>query len=229
MNEKVRLVALDFSGTLSLGAARFSRPKNLARALRDSGLSGIGVSCQNFWTEIINPGWQQGSTTGAGYLQLLMDGASLIAAAGGIAPDPELIRAAASRFTKAYLRRSAIGPQWAPLLCRLDQRAAGRDLTVIATDHYAEATAHIINELAKLGLAAAPALQARPGQILVANSADLGARKEDPAFWARLKAAVPVVFTNVLVVDDFGYNEQRADSYGAAKKMPPEAKQPLQP
>lgn len=215
MNEKVRLVALDFSGTLSLGAARFSRPKKLARALRDSGLSSIGVDGQNFWAEIICPGWQQGSTTGAGYLQQLIAGACRIAAAGGTVPDPELVCVAASRFTKAYLRCSTIGPQWVPILCRL----ARCDQIVIATDHYAEATAQIIDECAKLGLAAAPALKARPGQIVVANSADFGACKEDPVFWAGLKKSIPAVFTNVLLVDDFGFNEQRADSYGAAKKV----------
>lgn len=209
-------VLFDFSGTLSLGAIRFARPQNLARALRDSGLFALGVDARNFWSELINPAWPEGSTTAIGYRRLLVDGVRRLAAARGLSPAPEQVRAAASRFTAAYLRHSAIDPEWIPLLRRL----AGREAMVVATDHYAEATAQIIARLAGLGLEAAPAPQAQPGKILVANSADLGVLKENPAFWESLRRspALPQLRAAVLV-DDFGYNEQAADSYGAAEKV----------
>lgn len=184
---------LDFSGTLSLGAVHFGRPQSLEQALQDSGLADLGLCPASFWSEVINPTWREGSTTPLGYRRLLCDRVRRFSAARGENPALETVCAAVGRFTAVYLRRSTIEPEWAPVLRRL----ASRKVIVVATDHYAEATAHIIQQLAGLGLDAAPARQARPGQVLVANSADLGKHKEKPAFW----------------------NEQPADSYAAAKKV----------
>lgn len=210
-----RLVVLDFSGTLSMGAVRFARPRSLRRALRESGLAQLGIDSRIFWTEIINPTWQEGSTTARGYRLLLGESVSRITAVRGAAPD-QAITCAAARFTADYLRRSTIDPGWVPILRRLSER----DAVVIATDHYAEATAHIVDRLAELGLAAAPLLQAQPGQVAVANSADLGAHKAVPAFWStvRAAAALPTV-SAVDLVDDFGSNEQPASGYFGRQKV----------
>lgn len=207
---------LDFSGTLSLEAVHFGRPQNLEQVLQDSGLSDLGLSPASFWSEVINPSWQEGSTTSIGYRQLLCEGVRRLAAARGENPPPEAVRSAAGRFTASYLRSSTIEPEWAPVLHRL----AGQKVIVVATDHYAEGTAHIIQQLAALGLDAAPAQQALPVHILVANSADLGNHKENSAFWETLRQYLePGNFTSVAVVDDFGHNEQPADSYAAAGKI----------
>jgi len=216
MSGKAGLAVIDFSGTLSLGAVLFSRPEHLASALRKTGLAEAGVTTEAFWSEIINPGWQKGCTTALGYSRLLEEGVRRIAASRGVLLKPEQVRIAATRFTAAYLRRSRIAAQWSPILYKL----AGIEMVVIATDHYAEATDHIVEDLSMLGLDAAPALRTQPGQIIVANSADFGNLKESPEFWAKLKnAAGNPKIDRVALVDDFGFNEQPADSYGTAEKV----------
>lgn len=210
------LVVLDFSGTLSLGAVHFGRPHNLERALRESGLAALGLSPASFWSEVINPSWQEGSTPSIGYRRLLCEGVRRLAAARGENLPPAAAWSAAGRFTAAYLRASTIEPEWAPLLRRL----APLKTILVATDHYAEATAHIVRQLAALGLEAAPAHQAYQESILVANSADLGCHKENANFWRTLRQYLePENFSTVALVDDFGYNEQPADSYAAAEKV----------
>lgn len=209
------LAVLDFSGVLSPGAAAFGERQNLQRALSDSGLTALGLDLAAFWSEIINPAWPEGSTTAQGYRNLLGEGLLRLAAARGKYPALEAVFAAADRFTAAYLRSSAIEPLWAPIL----QRLLRQQTVVVATDHYAEATSHIVKQLAALRLSAVPALEPRSGCILVANSADLGALKESVSFWEALHrhgiAAAPAV---VLLVDDFGGNEQADDSYAAPEK-----------
>lgn len=207
---------LDFSGVLSPGAVHFGRPQSLVRALADSGLAQLGLDPGAFWDEIINPTWQEGSTTARGYRRLLADGVLRLAASRGENPSPEAVHDAAARFTAAYLGRSTIAPLWAPLLRRLIRR----ERVIIATDHYAEATAHILGQLAALGLDSAPAPGGPPGRILVANSADLGAHKDTAAFWKQLRghrsAAAPA---GALLVDDFGFHEQRGDGYASPEKI----------
>ncbi|NLA25925.1 MAG: hypothetical protein GX878_00870 [Firmicutes bacterium] len=210
------VAVLDFSGTLSPGAAHFGQAEILQQALQDSGLTGLGLDGPTFWNKVINPAWQEGSTTARGYSRLLCEGVLRLATARGKIPDEEAVSTAASLFTAYYLDYSTIHPRWFPLLKQLVQRK----ITVVATDHYAEATGHIIRQLKGAGLHAAPALYARSGHILVANSADLGAHKESPSFWKALrhtiKEAAP---SSLLLVDDFGYNEQREDNYSRAEMV----------
>lgn len=208
------MAVLDFSGTLSPGAARFAYPQNLERALQESGLAALGLDRVSFWNEIINPAWADGSSGALGYEALLFRGTLRLNRLRGETAPCEKIEAAAARFTDAYLQHSTIDSLWAPLLTRL----AGQKSVIIATDHYTEATPHITGQLEKLGLAAAPAVgQGHSNPIIVANSADLGFRKETFEFWdllrRRLKTAAP---QQIFLVDDFGCNEQPGDSYGAA-------------
>lgn len=209
------LALLDFSGVLSPGAAAFGQRQSLEQALLDSGLTALGLDPAAFWREIINPAWPEGSTTARGYRNLLGEGLLRLAASRGERPDQEAVFEAAGRFTEAYLRCSTIDPLWAPVLHRLVRQA----VVIVATDHYAEATAHIVKQLNALRLAAAPAPEPRSGCILVANSADLGAGKETPVFWEALHGHKELTaVTAVLLVDDFGCSEQTGDSYGAPEK-----------
>jgi len=89
---------------------------------------------------------------------------------------------------------------------------------VVASDHYAEATAHIVSELERLGLEARPVTEPAPGSILVATSADLGSRKQSPEFWKAVQTAIGPV-DSVAVVDDFGANEHSDDPYGAEEEV----------
>lgn len=207
-----RMLVLDFSGTLSLEAALFARDESLARALRESGLWQAGVdSREAFWDGIVNPTWQEGSTTAIGYAQLLLRHLLQMAESRGESPCRNDLLAAASRFVEAYLRHSPIDPTWGQALHRL-LRHPGL-VIVVATDHYAEATAHIVGQLTRLGLAGAPALEARAERVLVANSADLGYRKATERFWAALQAARGLALERVALVDDFGAHEQPLDGY----------------
>jgi hypothetical protein len=217
MKQGPAAAVLDFSGVLSPGAAAFSRPQSLQQALLDSGLAALGLDQAAFWSEIIEPTWHQGSTTARGYRKLLGEAMLRLGASRGERPAPAAAFTAAGRFTTAYLDHSSIDPRWAPVLRRLIRQKS----VVVATDHYAEATAHIIAQLNALGLAAAPALASVPAdaQILVANSADLGAPKESAAFWRPLlRHWVKAAPAPVLLVDDFGSNEQPGDSYGRQER-----------
>ncbi len=121
------------------------------RALAETGLAALGVtSPEIFWEEIVNPTWVEGSTTQAGYKRVMAERIAALRLAPG-AP-PRRSQAAASRFVESYLDHSRIDPRWRPLLARLSENP---DVgVIIATDHYAEATGRIIDELGAWGIPA---------------------------------------------------------------------------
>ena len=109
-------------------------------------------------------------------------------------------------------------------------------MPVIATDHYAEATETIVRNLRSWNIAARKAGEeigpCRPagegvgpssGQgspILIANSADIGFWKADPRFWEFLKRRLSWgKIRSVLIVDDFGFNEEQGDRYGEGARV----------
>ncbi len=207
------LVVLDFSGTLSLGAVRFAQDEVLREALVQSGLWEAGVdSLETFWRGVVDPTWEVASTSRCGYGPALYERARALAEARGLQPEERDLQARAEAFVARYLAHSTIDPAWGPLLREL--AAWPGVTTVIATDHYAEATAHILEQLAAMGVAAAPALEGS-ARVLVANSADLGALKADQAFWERLRPVLAEEpLGRIVLVDDFGANEGLLDSYG---------------
>jgi len=211
-----RLVIFDYSGTLSIEGPRFGRPENLVSALQESGLAGFGVAdVDTFWRKIVKPTWKEGSTTEIGYAHLIAEALENLNPVGK--GNNAEIRAAADRFVKMYLDHSRIDPAWRPLLLKL---ASDKDsVVVIATDHYAEATRTIVESLKDWDIHAQKAESrfegAGPYPFFVANSADLGCLKDKAGFWKRIKNALPEgPFQEVIVVDDFGYNEAKEDSYG---------------
>lgn len=208
------LVIFDFSGTLSLGAVLFSKDKTIRQALKNSGLAELGIEDpETFWKELVEPTWEEGSTTSKGYIDVLTGRAEKLLSPGPKKPEPAEIRRAASNFVSAYFSYSLVDPRWEPTFQFLNRRK--NTDTIIATDHYAEATEHIINELYKINLKAAPLDRAlRQERFFVANSADLGCHKSTAAFWAILKEFLgPGLYQDILLVDDFGFNEQD-DFYG---------------
>lgn len=218
-----KFVIFDYSGTLSLEAPRFGRPEHLVPALAESGLAALGVSSPElFWEKIVNPTWNEGSTTSIGYARIM---AERIAALR-LAPDAKKkeIAAAAARFVAAYLAFSRIDPRWRPLLARLGKER--HVITVVATDHYAEATGKIINDLRSWMISARrirmgedPASPLVSG-FFVANSADLGVWKADRRFWEILKSRLPLAAVRrILLIDDFGFNEESGDSYSGRAKV----------
>ncbi|MEA4909374.1 MAG: hypothetical protein GYA17_04255 [Chloroflexi bacterium] len=209
-----RMVVFDFSGTLSLNSVQFGQPEVLQAQLAESGLAGLGLdSVERYWSELVGPTWVQGSTTNVGLQGLIA------AHLEERSPGRGEARQCAGRFVRAYLDHSTIDPAWQPLLAWVAQQA--HTLAVIATDHYAEATTHILNQLDALGLPGVPALQtAAAGQLVVANSADLGHVKAERAFWTALAQDQGLSGLQCIgVVDDFGYHEAAQDDYAAAEKI----------
>jgi phosphoglycolate phosphatase-like HAD superfamily hydrolase len=209
------LVIFDYSGTLSLEAPRFGRPANLVRALAESGLFSLGVTTPEiFWEEIVGPTWIQGSTTAIGYKRVMAERIEALGLAPG-ATGAE-ITAAASRFVDRYLDHSRIDPHWRPLLEKLTGYPGAA--VVIATDHYAEATETIIRYLHSWDIPARKAgeeAEPRLSPFFIANSADIGFWKADRRFWEVLKSRFsPETVRSVLIIDDFGSNEDQGDSYG---------------
>ena len=203
-----RLVVLDFSGTLSPGATGFAEPETLEAALRSSGLAGLGVTRDIFWDAVAQT-WEQASTTGVGYARSMAG-----AMADRLGVEVGSIIGAARSFTAAYLAASTVAAEWETGLRELVSRCR----LVVASDHYAEATAHIVSELERLGLEARPVTEPAPGSILVATSPDLGSRKQAPEFWKAVHSAIGPV-DSLAVVDDFGANEHSDDPYGAEEEV----------
>lgn len=208
------LVVLDYSGTLSTGAVRFAQPRSLARSLQGSGLAALGVTDPpTFWTRVVDPTWQAGSTGGSSYAECVALGVRAL----NPQADPEMARAAAERFARAYLEASSIDDGWGPLLADL---AGDRGLSgVIATDHYREATPKLLEELERLGSSGRRIGDVGPASsIAVANSADLGGLKTTGRFWRAVRSDLASHgrgFERVVVIDDFGANEMAEDDYSA--------------
>ncbi|MDP2840207.1 MAG: hypothetical protein Q8O11_09120 [Syntrophales bacterium] len=214
----------DYSGTLSLEAPRFTRAVNLLSALAESGLAKLGVATpEAFWGEIVGPTWTSGSTTAIGYKRVMAQRIEELGVAPGAAGAE--IAAASSRFVDLYLAHSRIDPLWRPVLENLAGNSGAS--VVIATDHYAEATEAIIHNLRSWSIPAQKAAewaQNRESSTIfpcfIANSADIGFWKADRRFWETVKLQLAITaIRSVLIIDDFGFNEEQGDSYGKRARV----------
>lgn len=224
--EPAILVILDYSGTLSMRAPEFARPDRLMQELARSGLAACGIDrAEIFWDDIVNPTWEAGSTTSAGYIPLIVRQVETRHGRKSSGhSDIGALDAAAASFVHAYLDHSAIEPSWRPLLTTLSH--SPDVMTVIATDHYAEATDAILEHLQTMHI---PGTAMRdmdgpgvvcPGSIVVANSADVGVHKADRRFWEIVRGGLPLGgIQRVLMVDDFGSQEQSGDAYGRTDQV----------
>ncbi len=141
------LLVLDFSGVLSLEAVCFGMPDRLEQALRHSGLWELGVDGAHYWNDVVKPTWDLGSTTRTPYAYLMAQHVH----SPHVAFDDALRRA--EQFVQAYMQASVIDPVWRALFDAL--QSANSVAPLIATDHYAEATAHIAQQIAAMGWRAA--------------------------------------------------------------------------
>ena len=213
-----KMIIFDWSGTLSPEAVRFGEDENLKRELELSGLAALGVATpRTFWKEIVTPTWEEGSTTAAGYVEMIVRRVRDL-----FTPDlPEArIRDAAASFVDSYLAHSSIDGRWNPVLKRLTEEPSV--MVVIATDHYAEATAYLVRSLGEMGIGAIPVTDASgtSPSFVVASSADVGAHKADRPFWEYIRETLRLdAVRSVLLVDDFGFNEAGGDSYGERRKV----------
>ncbi len=218
-----KLIIFDYSGTLSLESTLFGRPDHLMNQLKESGLADMGVTSPSiFWEQIVNPTWVEGSTTQVGYKKAIADRVRVILGQDMSALSRMKISDAASIFVDSYLSHSRIDRRWQSLFDKLNMHPSVT--AIIATDHYAEATPYILKFLGELHVQAVSAKAAmnarRSKSVIVANSADLGFHKDDTRFWEILKNGLHMGgVRHVLLVDDFGGNEQRDDSYSIPEKV----------
>ena len=161
----------------------------------------------------------EGSTTAVGYAALMADRINMRRAGkSGTRAGEDAARAAAALFVSRYLAYSVIDPRWETLLARLTT-AWPATMAMVATDHYAEATHAVIGHLEdrRVRGAALRDMKGRERVMAVANSADLGAHKAEPLFWETVGQELRLrAVRRILIVDDWGANEQAADAYGMA-------------
>lgn len=209
------IIIFDFSGTLSIQVTQFGRQDNLEEQLNETGLWQHGIDhVEVFWNEIVNSTWLEASTTTRGYKAAMFDAVMRVAHARDIRSSEEEIWQSVSAFVDHYFSWCKVDPHWIPLLTSLMNRRDVR--VVVATDHYAEATDHIIEQLQVLGIESIRAFDTnRTGkEVIVANSADIGFHKSQPEFWHRLKTISGIEqVQSVILIDDFGFNESAMDQY----------------
>jgi hypothetical protein len=205
-----KLIIFDYSGTLSIEAVAFGRTDNLLRHLHKSGLFELGVDNAALFWEIVNATWAKGSTTRLGYKKVMQERIAQLFPPKAIVKQAEISRSVAN-FVDAYLDHSRIDEHWRLILQKLSGDKSVD--VIIATDHYAEATEAIINHLARWDIPAAPLAAANRSNFVVANSADLGRHKAQQQFWRKVKNGLQQDINRVLLIDDFGQNEQQEDAY----------------
>lgn len=211
-----KLIIFDYSGTLSLEAVAFSRSDNLIRHLQKSGLFELGVNNTALFWEIINATWQKGSTTGVGYKAVLQEHIAELFPGKAIGNQRKISRAT-TNFVDDYFDNSRIDEHWRLILQKL---SLDRTVDVIiATDHYAEATSAIIKHLGQWKIQAVPFATDAKSNFIVVNSADVGVHKAQQRFWQILKDTLGINFNHVLLIDDFGQNEQKSDDYADPVKI----------
>jgi len=218
-----RLVTvLDYSGTLSLEAVAFAKNDVLERQLHLSGLADFGVaSPEVFWNTVVAPTWEKGSRTPIGYRRLMVSKISEEWTASRKDASLAALDRAAGIFVAKYFSHSRIDPSWRPLLRELYNHPL--ITTVVATDHYAEATEAIKSQFQDMQMKAVslPAGAAESmGCFLIANSADLGYHKDQEEFWVRVREQTSwKPGDRLLLVDDFGANEVAGDHYGQEARV----------
>ena len=231
-------IVIDYSGTLSLEATDFAKEDVLERQLRLSGLAEFGVaSPEIFWNNVVAPTWEEGSRSPVGYRCLMVEKISEEWTVNRKDTSLAALDKAAGIFVRQYFSHSRIDPSWRPLLRELYNHPL--ITTVVATDHYAEATEAIKGQFQDMQMKALPlpaaggakvrdrdkdkgsARPAEPGGcFFIANSADLGCHKDEEEFWVRLhEQANWTSGGRLLLIDDFGANEVAGDHYGQEARV----------
>lgn len=223
-NPPTKMVVFDYSGTLSLDAALFGKTDHLIQELKRSGLWQLGLnSLEIFWREILNPTWQEGSTSAKSYKQLMMERVAQFLDAQDDKISENTIKSCVSKFVDGYLDHSQIAPEWKPLLSQF--LASSDIIVVVATDHYLEVTEHIFNQLKGLGIDSISALKVKGvlhdhHKVFIANSADFGCRKSNREFWKKLKETLQIqTLSHLVLLDDFVSNERKGDRYVDQKEI----------
>lgn len=210
------LIIFDYSGALSIEAAEFSRSDNLIRHLQRSGMFALGVDSASLFWSIVNATWLKGSTTRAGYKSVMQERIAELFPGNAPVKKAEISRSVAN-FVDSYFGHFRIDERWRFILEKLSSDKSVK--VIIATDHYAEATNAIIKHLGQWNIRAVPLTADGRSNFLVANSADMGMHKDQQQFWQTVKNVLRQNYNRILLIDDFGQNEQQGDAYGDSIKV----------
>ena len=211
-----KLIILDYSGTLSLDAAAFSRSDNLIHHLQRSGLFAMGVNSAALFWEIVNATWPKGSISRLGYKSVMQERIAELFPEKSLVKQAEASRSVAN-FVDSYFDHFRIDEHWRLILERLSSDKSVN--VIIATDHYAEATDAIIKHFGQWNIPAVTLSADVKSNILVANSADLGMHKDQQQFWRKVNNVLRQNYNRILLIDDFGQNEQQGDAYSDSIKV----------
>ncbi|MCX7815943.1 MAG: hypothetical protein N2317_00325 [Syntrophales bacterium] len=204
------LVIFDFSGTLSVKAVLFSHSARLNEELKRAGLTEFGVSNDViFWDKIVVPTWHEAVTSGIGYETSMVAQVLSLCAEEPVDVSEERVRSAVERFVRGYMESLTIEEEWYPLLRKLNEDES--IFTIVATDHYAEATELIVQHFQRANIRCVPLGKWQEDlgcRFVVANSADIGFQKMDVRYWRTCRALLPCwELERILVIDDFRSHE----------------------
>ncbi|MGV8059597.1 MAG: hypothetical protein AB2L12_16490 [Smithellaceae bacterium] len=211
-----KLIIFDYSGTLSLEAVAFSLSDSLIKHLQKSGLFELGVDSTALFWEVVNATWPEGSTTRLGYKAVMHERIAELFPEKAITKQQQIFRAVAN-FVEAYLDHSRIDEHWRLILQKLTLDKSLK--VIIATDHYAEATHAIIKYLGQWDIQAVPLTADAKSNFFIANSADIGMHKAQQQFWQMVNNTLQLNFNRILLIDDFGQNEQQDDAYSNPERI----------
>lgn len=216
------LIIFDYSGTLSISMAQFSETTRLIRTLNKSGLAKYKInSPEVYWEEIVWKTWGHASITSKHYSQYIFEQLLRLNYNSNQNYINQL-EISAKNFVNSYLSFAKIENKWKMLLQKLANTP--EIILLIATDNYFEFSKKIISEFENIQLPATCISndfnfsKIKYKQILIANSAEIGYTKSQFKFWMFIKNKISEIYDlanlqNILLIDDFGENENSADVY----------------
>jgi hypothetical protein len=242
-----KLIVFDYSGTLSLDAVAFSCPDNLIRHLQKSGLFALGIDNAEIFWEIVNSTWTKGSTTQSGYKAVLEERIAELFPQKAVSNRAEISRSA-EKFVDAYLDHSSIDGHWrfvlqklflekpATIIIATDHYAEATKAIINHLEKWNIQAEALKSDLVQPynrritrreggGDEAYCAYvkegndETGNGKFIVANSADMGVYKCSKRFWQIVKYYLKQNFNKILLIDDFGRNEQPDDAYADDVKI----------
>ena len=202
-----------------------------------------------FWGEIVGPTWTRGSTTTTGYKRLMAERIEALGLAPDVAGaeiaeassrfvDLYLDHSRIDPRWRPMLETLAGNPgacvviatdHYAEATEAIVRHFGSWDILAQKADQRAESFAHAGdgsgtplgpgrgNGRAKSVM---PQGSREVSSLFIANSADIGFWKADRRFWEVLKSRLPLeTIRSVLIIDDFGFNEEQGDSYGQRARV----------
>jgi hypothetical protein len=216
------LICIDYSGTLSLTMPEFAS-KWLNYYLEECGLTMYPIPVgEDFFREMIIPVWEEASIKDVPYARCLT---RQIMKETKIPKElEEEILYKTHCLIHAYFIKGTIDSQWKKLLQFLLSKKD--TFIIVVSDHYFDARHYFPFHLRELGFQSQVLENnisiRKKGTIYLAISAIMGNRKDHPHFWKNLKEKLSMEhdeIRNVVLIDDFGSQENDFGFYNSSEKI----------